>query len=78
MTDEEVAAAAEEAAQRAYQAYGEAVGWQVYGGGAPMPSWANQQPRLQAAWREAARGALGLPAGCEPGAYAPRPPGDAS
>lgn len=56
------------AGQDAYERYARAVGWRVVGGG-PMPSWAQQSPRLRAAWCEAARGALGLEPGCEPGEH---------
>lgn len=63
-------AAIEAAAERAYNAYGEAAGWRAVGGH-PMPRWEDQSPRLQNLWAEAARGALGLPPGCAPGALAP-------
>ena len=57
-------------AQTAYERYGDAVGWLAVSG-FPMPRWDDLQPRIRAAWCEAARGALGLPAGVAPGSLAP-------
>lgn len=50
----------EEEAQRLYGAYAEAVGYRspLQGG---MPLWRLMEPRLQEAWREVARKALGYP-----------------
>jgi len=63
----------EAAAQAAYERYGDACGWKVVGGG-QMPRWADQQPRLRACWREAARGVLGLQPSVTPGELAPVAP----
>ena len=60
----------EDAARAAYERYGDAVGWLAVSG-YPMPRWEALQPRIRAAWCEAVRGALGLPAGCAPGSLAP-------
>ncbi len=62
-------------AQTAYERYGDAVGW-LAGSGHPMPRWDALRLRIRAAWREAARGALGLPPRVRPGALAPRSIGE--
>lgn len=60
----------ESAARLAYERYGDACGWRTVGGG-QMPRWADQHERLRLCWREAARGALGLQPGVNPGELAP-------
>ena len=51
-------------AQTAYERYGDAVGWLAVGGHA-MPAWLALPQRIQQAWCEAVRGALGLPPGAD-------------
>lgn len=70
LTTDEMRAFIETAALAAYERYGDACGWRTVGGG-QMPRWADQHERLRLCWREAARGALGLQPGVNPGELAP-------
>lgn len=70
LTTDEVRAFIEAAARAAYERYGDACGWRTVGGGS-MPVWSAQHERLRLCWREAARGALGLQPGVNPGELAP-------
>ena len=70
LTTDEMRAFIEAAARAAYERYGDACGWRTVGGGG-MPRWADQHERLRLCWREAARGALGLQPGVNPGELAP-------
>jgi len=50
----------EHAVRRAYQAYGDRVGWKNYAN-LPMPQFQHLPPKIQEAWRAAVEAALNEP-----------------